>query len=292
MVKKILTIFILLFLCIVSVPNAEEAVKKYPPYPDVWGIELPVSKNVTYAGIDVIKMPDGDFMVIYTEDWKYLNSRKAKDFNLSRDKVGKFVGFFVFSSKKKEFLSDDKLNNFMEKMRQEDSILKRSVVFSDGSNLKQMPDESGSPKGNNPIDWYLERKDKNGKVLFQKKLLYIYDRPHREKMQMSERNFNYKGEYYFERVNWPMEMRRIHLEDDTFLLVGFIEHQKPKSIIIIRFDKDLKTKSDLINKKLFLMDEGIYKKMQLPPIDDNKAHKLLYEYLIEQKKGGSYGNPK
>jgi hypothetical protein len=166
------------------------------------------------------------------------------------------------------------------------------IVFSDGSSMKQMPEGGGSPKGSNPIDWYLEKKDKNGKVLFQKKLLYIYDKPLRAKMLMSERNFDYKGDYYWERVTWPMEMRRILLEDDTFLLVGFIEHQKPKSIIIIRFDKDFGTKSDLIGKKLFLMDESIYKKMQSPPIDDNKAHKLLYEYLTKHKKGGSHGNPK
>jgi hypothetical protein len=285
---------VLLLLVFVTWSFAEE--KKYPLYPDVWGVELPVSESVDYAGIDVIKMPDGDYMVIYTADWRYLTSRKAKDFDPSKHKIGKFASYSIFSSKKTEFSSDEDFNNFMKTMRDEGREIKSypaaPIVFSDGSSMKQMPEGGGSPKGSNPIDWYLEKKDKNGKVLFQKKLLYIYDKPRREKMLSSERNQNYKGEYYLERVNTLMEMTLIRLEDDTFIIVGLIEHKQPKSIVIIRFDKELKTKSDLINKKLFLMDESIYKKIQSPPIDDNKAHKLLYEYLTKHKKEGSYGNPK
>jgi hypothetical protein len=284
-------IFLLVLLCSSTFSIADEPVKKYPPYPDVWGIELPVSKTVTYAGIDVIKMPDGDFMIGYLYDYKYLKSEKAKDFDPSKHRILKPTGFLFFALKEVKFDPKDNYYDFLKKARDEGRELKSyPIVFSDGSSMKQMPEGGGSPKGSNPIDWYLERKDKNGKVLLQKKLLYIYDKPLRAKMLMSERNFNYKGDYYLERVNWPMQMKYIPLEDDTFLLVGFIEHQKPKSIVIIRFDKDFKTNSDLMGKKLFLMDESIYKKMQSPPIDDNKAQKLLYEHLTKQKKGGSHGN--
>lgn len=292
MLKRIV-IFLLVLLCSVSFSNAEE--KKYPPYPDVWGIELPVSESVTYAGIDVIKMPDGDFMVTYISNWKELKSRKVKGFDPNKDIIRKHSGFLTFGLREVKFTPDGEYYSFMEKARKEGREIKSyptyPIVFSDGSTM-ELIDPIGSSKWSNPIDWYLERKDKDGKVLFQKKLLYIYDKPLRAKMLMSERNFNYKGEYYQERVNWPMEMKYIPLEDDTFLLVGFIEHKKPKTVVIIRFNKDLNTKSDLINKKLYLMGESIYEKMQSPPIDDNKAHKLLYEHLTKQKKGGSHGNNK
>ncbi len=282
-------IAVLLLLVFVTGSFAEE--KKYPPYPDVWGVELPVSGLTTYAGIHILKMDDGDYMVEYTADYRDLKSRKAKDFDPSKHTFSKFAGYSIFGSKKIEIGSGAEYNNFMEKARKEGRILEYPpIIFSDGSIFEHIT--GGSAKGSNPIDWYVERRDKNGKVLFQKKLLYIYDKPRREKMLSSERNQNYKGEYYLERVNTLMEMTRIRLEDDTFIIVGLIEHKIPQSIVIIRFDKDLKTKSDLINKKLFLMDESIYNKMQSPPIDDNKAHKLLYEYLTKHKKGGSHGNPK
>ena len=281
MIKKIAAVFLLLFVCSVSSLSAEEAVKKYPPYPDVWGVELPVSESVDYAALRVVKMPDGDYMVVYARAWVKLKEKEK----------AKYIGYLVFSGASKDFKTDDEYNKFFEKMRKEGREIKSyPIVFSDGSIFEHIT--GWSAKGSNPIDWYLERKDKNGKILFQKKLLYIYDKPLRAKMLMSERNFNYKGDYYLERVSTLMEMKRIQLEDDTFIMVGFIEHKKPKSIVIIRFDKDLKTKSDLINKKLYLMDESVYKKMQSPPIDDNKANKLLYEHLTNPKKGGSYGNPK
>jgi hypothetical protein len=280
---------VLLLLVFVTWSFAEE--KKYPLYPDVWGVELPVSETVDYAGIDILKMDDGDYMVKYLADYRDLKSRKAKDFDPSKHTFRKYAGYSIFGSKKIEIASGAEYNNFMEKARKEGRIITyQPVTFSDGSIFEHIT--GGSAKGSNPIDWYVERRDKNGKILFQKKLLYIYDKPRREKMLSSERNQNYKGEYYLERVNTLMEMTLIRLEDDTFIIVGLIEHKQPKSIVIIRFDKELKTKSYLINKKLFLMDESIYKKIQSPPIDDNKAHKLLYEYLTKHKKGGSYDNPK
>jgi len=289
MIKKIATIFLILLFFNMSFSYAEEAVKKYPPYPEVWGVELPVSEGVTYAGIDILKMDDGDYMVKYIADYRDLKSRKEKDFDVSKHTIIKFAGYSIFGSKYIEFASNAEFNHFMEKARKEGRIITyQPVTFSDGSNLIMMPEGGGSPKGDNPIDWYLERRDKNGKVLFQKKFLYIYDKPRRENIQYSERNENYKGEYYLERVNPPAGMKFVPLEDDTFIMLGLIEHKKPKSIVIIRFDKDLKTKSDLIKNKLFLMDESIYKKMQSPPIDDNKAHKLLYEYLIKHNYGGKH----
>lgn len=257
----------------------------YPPYPGVWGAELPVSENVHFASIDIIKMPDGDYKVIYVEDREYLKNREAKAFDLKRDKVGMFVSFSFFASKKNKFSSNEEFNDFMKKQREENKIIKEypmtPIVFSDGSSIKKISEMH--PKGSNPFDWYLERKDKNGKVLLQKKLLYIYDKPVKKRTPLAERNFDYRGKYYDEKVNWPRQLIYFPLEDETFLIVGFLQYHNPPSIIIVRFDKDFKTKSDLVGRKVFLFDEGIYKKMKRP-LDDQAANDYFYNYLIKIRK--------
>jgi len=298
MINKISAIF-LSFLFFNMSSYAEEAAKIFPPYPDVWGVELPVSESIGYAGIDIMKMDDGDYMVKYTAEDRELKSIKEKDIKVSKRKTVRFPNFhFVFSSKKYEFTSSDEFKLFMQKAREEGKILDYPpIIFSDGSNIEVMsggryldmrPGIGEAPEGNIPIDWYLERKDKGGKVLFKKKLLYINDKPIRERILKSKRNINYKGDYYWDRVSTLMQMKFIPLEDDTFILVGFIKNKIPKSVVIVRFDKDLNTKSNIINKKLFLMDESTYEKMRSSSIDDNKAHELLYEYLTKPNIGSNH----
>jgi hypothetical protein len=177
---KFLGGFILVLLLILVAEGftwAEE--KKYPPYPDVWGYELPVSETVSYAGIDVIKMPDGDFMVIYTAEWRYLKNRKAKNFDISKDKIGKFAGFSFFTSKQIDFLSNDEFNNFMKNMRREKRTIKKypkvPIVFTDRTSIKIVSETH--PKYDLPFERYLERQDKDGKVMMRKKLLYVYAKP-------------------------------------------------------------------------------------------------------------------
>ena len=83
-------------------------------------------------------------------------------------------------------------------------------------------------------------------------------------------------------MNWPEELQYIPLEDDTFLIVGFLQYQNPPYIVILRFDKDFKTKSDLLNKKVFLINEEIYQKQML--LNDQAANNFFYNYLIKLRK--------
>jgi len=154
MIKKTATIFLLLFFSRASFSLADEAVKKYPPYPDVWGVELKVSDSVTgYAGIDILKMDDGDYMLKYIDDVRYLKSEKAKDFDLSKHMIMKKAGYSIFRSKIYDIGSGDKYNEFMEKARKEGRIITRlPVIFSDGSSIKMRARwRCVLPKGDNPI---------------------------------------------------------------------------------------------------------------------------------------------
>jgi hypothetical protein len=272
--RKLIVLFSLLFLVVFESSSlANEGFPKYPPYPDVWGLELPVSENVHYAGMKVVKMPDGDYLITYAKD-----RVKGKDGPVHAGKL-------LFSGGVKDFKTIEEYNSFFNTMRNEKRIVKAYplalVVFRDGSSMKKISDMH--PKGGNPFDWYLERKDKNGKVLLQKKVLYLYDKPVKKKTPLAERNFDYKEKYYTEKVSWPSEMIYLPLEDDTFLVVGFLKHQNPPSIIILRFDKDFKTKSDLAGKKIFLFDHEIYSKMKRP-LDDQTANDFFYNFLIKIRK--------
>lgn len=293
------TVFLALFLMAISTWAAEKPVAvqnnktqqvKYPPYPDVWSMELPVSEIVTYTGIKIVKMPNNDLMIGYITDWRELKSEKAKDFNPRKDIVKKHGGFLFFASKEVKFTSSAEYYDFFGKMRKEGREMKSfPITFTDRSTMRMQP-ECASAAGCNTLGWYLERKDKNGTPLIQKKLLYIYDKALKKEAPMSESNANYKGKYYYERVDWPSELEYVPVGDDTFLLIGLLQYQKQPSVIIIRFDKDFKTKSNLINKKLFLFDEEIYKKIR--PMDSQTENKFFYDYLTKQKKGGQDGNNK
>ncbi len=261
-------------------PSESGEEKKYPPYPDVWGAELPISKKVSYAGIDVVKMPDGDYLITYIKDWIKVKEKEKRV----------YVGKFLFSGRVIDFTTEE-YNNFFDRIRNEKREIKSwllvrstATVFSDGSSMKLI--WSTHPKYNLPFDNYMEIKDKYGKVLMQKKLLYLYNRPLKNEIPILERNFDYKGKYYYEKVNWPTELRYVPLGDDTFLIIGFLEYQDPPTIIIIRFGKDFKTKSDLLGKKIFLVDEGIYRKAQGRkefPLNDQEANDFFYNYLTKQR---------
>ncbi len=274
------TVILTLFLMAVSTWAAEKPVDvqndktqqvEYPPYPDVWGIDIPVANRVDYAAIWVMKMSNGDYLITYAKDWVKVRE-KEEPVN---------VGRLFFSGAVTDFKTDE-YDVFFNKMRKERRIMKSSLImFSDGSKVEIVTNMN--PKGDDPFDWYMERKDKNGKVLLQKKLLYIYDKPVKKRTPLAERNFDYQGKYYYEKTSWPEELKYLPLEDDTFLFIGFLKYQNPPSIIIIRFDKDFKTKSDLVGRKVFLFDEEIYKKMKRP-LDDQAANDYFYNYLIKIRK--------
>lgn len=300
MIKKIATIFILLFLCSVSFSYAEEAVKKYPPYPDVWGIELPVSESVDYAALRVVRMPDGDYMVVYAKAWVKLKEKEK----------AKYVGQLVFSGASKDFKTDDEYNKFFEQMREEGRILRfhappaKRKIITEEDRIKRLADSSSYGRGIsvgggdvrtedcNPLDGYLVMLNKDGKTLSKKKLLYVYSKPMKKEVPLTcEGTETYRGKFYYEKVHFLEEMAYYSLEDDTFLFVGFLKNQSPPSVVVIRFARDFETKSDLINKKVFVVDEEVYEKLTYKPDLDNqvKVDQAMYNYLIKIKKNNKKG---
>ena len=153
-----------------------------------------------------------------------------------------------------------------------------SVSFSDGSKIEYNHSANSSYS---PYYRFIRKKDKNKKETPSKMLLYLYNKPVKKKVDTSkERNFDYDKEYYFKKVESMAVEYLIPLEDDTFLVAS----HGPESIVIIRFDKEFNTKSELIGKNIFIIDEkvteDIYSKIG---IYDASRDEALYEYILKIK---------
>jgi uncharacterized protein len=250
--------------------NTDKAEKKYPPYPDVWGIELPVygtSPRFDFAA----KMADGDCFFSYIKERKGQLETGLETY--------KYAWIKYFAQENKAFEKDE-YGNTDKKIRDEKRQIKLddryTVVFNDGSSIKY------DNRSYHPYYRYLRKIDKNGKETACKMLLYLYDKPVKTSVNtMLERNMDYDKDYYFKKVD-NMEIEYlISLEDDTFL---FVSHG-PESVVVLRFDKDFNTKSDLMGKDIFMIDcqtaDNLYSRKG---ISDAGSDDALYEYLLKIKR--------
>jgi len=282
----ILMIFLLIF---ISHSIAQE-VKKYPPYPDVWGYEIIIpDKSVIDPHINIIKMRDGDYMILYTTKVKKIGN----NFKFSS------AGYLFFSGKTIDFGEDVKeIQRLSDEARKEKrwhrfiiaDFLKPKIVFSDGSSFERKGVWLGGC--DNPFSaqrYYLIR-DKNGNVVKEKIMVLLLSKPIKEEIDSKcERNWEYKERYYYRRVAVMPSSYIISLEDNTFMMVfKFIRDiNGNRSVPIIRFDKDFNTKTDLMKYNFFLLDRSEYVKViQKSKGDDNSNHEVVADYLMKLKKGG------
>jgi len=273
--RVLMWLMILVFVVgFVAVGFAEEA-KKYPPYPDVWGVELPWPReNDRYSMIDIAKISDGDYLIKYYKTKKEIKIKTEHGLLpalIGRQGISFFTGK-IYSQQEISISDKNAKLSGIERQKQ--------IIFKDGSKIELKHD----PVGNFYTTGYIAKEDSNGKILSEKILLYLYDKPIKTKIdETRERNWDYKKAYYFKKVE-NISAFFIPLEDDTFLLYDYGGN------IIIRFDKDFKTKSSLINNKVFMLDK---KKtddiLWKTGIDDQALNNDMAVYLMKQKKEASNG---
>lgn len=252
--------------------------KKHPPYPDVWGYEFPCPRKAFCdAHISAMMVPSGDVIVTYVET--ITKNKPMNPLDLSIDL--KTAGVLFFSQKRVSF-TDEAIIAFG---RDRKHISEKRVVFKDGTVIEHQ--SSNSP---NCWDAYevpnLVVKDGGGNVIAQKMLLSLRDRPVRRAInQICERNWDYNRNYMLETAS-AVVLRIAPLEDDTFLLFDAVGN------MIIRFDKNLNTKSDLLNRKVFLVDFVPLKKtisdrlIHLGQSHVQAVNDVVAEYLRGLRKDG------
>jgi uncharacterized protein YecT (DUF1311 family) len=254
---------------------SNEIEKKYPPYPEVWGIDMPVY-GASPRFDHVAKMADGDYFFSYVKERKGELGTALETY--------KHAWIKIFDRENKEF----EINEYGEtdkKIRDEKRQIEWSITptitFSDGSSITT---EGLLGRCDNPYEMSLRKKDKTGKVTAEKLLLYLCNQPVKTNLNtMCERNWGNNKDYYFKKVDNMKVQYFIPLDDDTFLVVL----HSPESVVVLRFDKDFNTKSDLMRKNIFMIDietaYHLYNRQDIAQGDVGSSD-VLYEYLLKLKK--------
>lgn len=123
--------------------------------------------------------------------------------------------------------------------------------------------------------------DTQGKVVRKLVPLVLYDAPREDVARYPcEGNEDYDKDYFMRQVSVP-EWNVLPLEHDTFLIYSANEN------LILRLDKDFNSKSDLLNRRVFLIDADIYRKITnaLRRRDDQALNDVLINYVLTLKKG-------
>src|SRR6266852_598231 len=107
--------------------------KKYPPYPDVWGYELPWPQKPLKrdARIQVYAMKDGDYFVTYASRIKKL---KKPNGQCCEEEVT-LAGFSFYSGPQKH--SESEKLGLMRNFTTQGRVATDKVVFRDGSRIEQ-----------------------------------------------------------------------------------------------------------------------------------------------------------
>lgn len=176
MLKRI-AIFILLFLCSVSFSNAEEAVKKYPPYPDVWGREL--ADYICDDGPSFTPTKSGEVIVGQFH-------KCDKNGEVIKDKKGKLVEirdeFLFFEDKYIKYSDIDReienRGGRFDAMHLKDTH-SAYVLFQDGSKIRWivgMVTDKYYEQYDAPADY--KRKEINGILIYQDEFYKADTTPH------------------------------------------------------------------------------------------------------------------
>ncbi len=262
---------ITLLLTLVLPCYAEE--KRFPPYPDVWGYELPwpeeTSRNCTMR---LAKMPDGDYLVTYVKRW-----------DESKYQIVEWGGVFFFANRSTSFLRGE-YGEFWEKNRHRE-IRSPSAVLADESVVKQVQEHCGRccPRFET---WWIEKRDKTDVLIFKKMLLYLYGQPQKTLVNHScpQGNEYYSNEFYEKEVD-NMVVSFVPLEDGTFLAYD------PSGNMVIRFDSNLGTKFPQLDRSVFVVDRGTFEDvnkqvLEKRKFDEPSLDNALANYLKIRKQGG------
>ncbi len=244
---------LILLLIIPAALFAASATQKYPPYPDVWGYELPGAMPNLY------KKPDGEIVVAYSK----------RVWNADGDIKLSFAALEFFSGKKWD-LHGGELNALSDQY--EKYKLSSAITFSDGSVIKQ--ESEGHVKCFVAFAFALVKRDKAGKLIANKTLVHIPDKPRTFEIG-PEMCRDGEGKDSFKETVETIYSYLVPLEDETFLVYD-------RSLnFVLRVDKDL----NLYYKpygRFFLIDRDIIKKLTARKAEADKVQ-AVYKHVTALK---------
>src|SRR5439155_27285653 len=120
--------------------------------------------------------------------------------------------------------------------------------------------------------------NQQGRAPTVKKLFYLFDKPRTWRVSAACKGmdgpdvFSYQVESIFAEI--------LPLQDDTFLVIDSLHG------FAIRFDSGFRTRSKLLDRKVFVMDQKIFEDFWVNNFKDDeldKLHQALYRKLITNK---------
>lgn len=246
---------------------AVDAERKYPPYPDVWGYELPMSENGNRnANYATFMNPAGALQVMYVTRG---SGQGGYDFSL----------LDFFSGGIKHFSSDKELERFSKENRgyRINSISHNVAKFGDGATVAR---EGFSHNCYINLPFRLVVKDKDGVVLVNKYLLYLREMPRVQSVTpycenaQGESSFNVHVESVFGSI--------IMLKDDTFIL------SESGGNLVLRMDEQLETKYK--NKHLYVVGAEVVDGIKQRLLEEGKFnHQSFDDAVVAYLKGLNKG---
>lgn len=232
-------------------------VKKYPPYPDVWDWVIPFPDRKTqYLQADIL--PSGDVRISY--EFKSKKSKKGQPNSPKGETYG--ITFF-----------ERQLINSHEGIigRNWRVSLINGKILESGSNVMR---ESKGCFERADRSFFL--KDTQGELLAETNLFYVLNKP----KQFTVREDCYDGADFTYQVE-AMRASLVPLKDGTFLVIDR-DHG-----LVIRFDEQFKTKSALLNHRVFVVDSNSVP-FRAPSAEEGNRDWQRYEddlfrYLMEVK---------
>lgn len=262
--------------CLVALPVGaadqpkETTSKKYPPYPDVWGYELPyIEKGNRNRGFWFYKMRDGDYFVTYVTAVK----RVRREDGTCCDVEKSYGGLSFFSGSRKSFTKKE-IDAFQKEHAGRG--VTGDLWFQDDTRIIQQAEIEGACSPLFPLS--LVKINDNEQVVLRKKLLYLLEEP----LKRPKAGGKCANEEPDEERVVPVSSKFVLLEDETFLLYDAFGN------FIIRFDKHVNTRFPL-NDKIFLVEaeeiEKLRKDLSDPAVSPQTIHDDVYKYLVGLKRG-------
>ena len=248
---------------LIDIKETDLTTKLYPPYPDVW--DCPMS-NIEWTGASNSFLPSGDILF------------KHKSAIREDGSTG-----YLFFKNEKMFIPYNSWDSIEKSTKDKKFYRTSKIVLPDGTQVENIYPESsvlcsweyGGPN--------LIVRNKEGKVIARKAMLYLLDRPKKKIVGTNCEEFE-DFKTYVNCTAGIMYSTLVPLEDNTFLACPKVGNY------IVRLDKDLNTKSKLLNEKIFLVDgdewDRFYREITKKGFPNNQEiNDLLVEYINKIKKG-------
>lgn len=214
----------------------------YPPYPDIWDSE---ARKGVKAIFQLSNVSNGDILLMHA-----ISTKSVKKADGTCCETQRQYGATMLFSGQYLRLPDDERDPIRRAVRSSSISSSRYMRFSDGSQLKRTGYVSGTCHFLNP-PYALELIDQNGRKITEKYLFIRLDQPAKPQVNDDE-DCLLTNQPYVQRSLWVYP-EFILLQDDQFLMMG--------GGFLIRFDKNLNSRSPLLNNRIFLIDKRDYTKI-------------------------------